>query len=389
MKNELVEVETTYENMYSHFGGGVIGEMSAVPPGVFVETPTGELTPVNGVIRKEVEDILRIELEDGRTFECSPGHLFQDEKGKEIRAEEATRIMTMTGPRKVVNREVVARENTYDVSVDPPYWYVSPNGIIHHNTFFALGIVKEFLEKYPGSAVMYYDTESAITRDMVAARGIDPDRVIVGEPQTLQDFRTKAITFLDRYGSTPKDRRPPLMVVLDSLGMLSSLKEMEDTTAGKDTRDMTKSQLVRGVFRVLRLKLAKLHVPMIVTGHTYASIGCMIGETLVRMPGGYAVPISEIEVGDEVETLVGPKLVVDTYRYDDSEVFELEMDDGSVITVTARHRFLTQDLVWKTVGELGEGDTIVGLETLPDGIDVAGWDSRLSGGLPEAVIPHS
>lgn len=140
-------------------------------------------------------------------------------------------------------------------------------------TFFALGIVKEFLEKYPGSAVMYYDTESAITRDMVSARGIDPDRVIVGEPQTLQDFRTKAITFLDRYGATPKDKRPPLMVVLDSLGMLSSLKEMEDTTAGKDTRDMTKSQLVRGVFRVLRLKLAKLHVPMIVTGHTYASIG--------------------------------------------------------------------------------------------------------------------
>lgn len=253
-------------------------------------------------------------------------------------------------------------------------------------TFFALGIAKQFLDKFPTGAVLYYDTESAITKKMMENRGIDPRRVIVSEPATIQDFRTKSLKFLEKYGATPADKRPPLLIVLDSLGMLSSVKEIEDTDAGKDTRDMTKAPLIKGLFRVLRLKLAKLHVPMVVIGHTYAAIGCMIGETMVKMEGGYAVPISQIREGDVVETLVGPKPVIDTYRYEDSEVFEIETEDGSVLTVTDRHKFLTQEMVWKTVAELKEGDTIVSLSSSPDGVDVASLQSGLSGGVSQAVV---
>lgn len=254
-------------------------------------------------------------------------------------------------------------------------------------TYVALGIVSNFLKQFPEGGVIYYDTESAITEKMMRDRGIDSSRVIIGEPSTLQDFRTKALKFLETYAGR-KDR-PPVLMVLDSLGMLSSSKEMQDTAEGKDTKDMTKAQLIRGIFRVLRLKMAKLHVPMIVTGHTYAAVGCMIGETLVKMSGGYACPISEIRTGDVVETLVGPKPVIDTYRYEDTEVHELELDDGSVVTVTERHRFLTQDMVWKTVAELREGDSIVGLETLPDGVDPALRYSGLTSGLSDRVVENA
>lgn len=140
-------------------------------------------------------------------------------------------------------------------------------------SFFALGIVKSFLDQNPSGAVLYYDTESAVVKKMAESRGIDTSRVIIGEPQTLQDFRTKCLSFLEKYASRDPSTRPPLLIVLDSLGMLSSIKEIADTAEGKDTRDMTKAQLIRGIFRVLRLKLAKLHVPMIVTAHTYASVG--------------------------------------------------------------------------------------------------------------------
>jgi RecA/RadA recombinase len=153
-------------------------------------------------------------------------------------------------------------------------------------TFLALGIVKQFLDRNPEAGVIYFDTESAVTKDMMAKRGIDIKRVIVSEPATLQDFRTKAIKFLDKYAETPKKKRPPLLVVLDSLGMLSSAKEIEDTTAGKDTRDMTKAQLIRGLFRVLRLKMAKLHVPMIITAHTYAVVGAYVPMQEVSGGGG-------------------------------------------------------------------------------------------------------
>ncbi len=153
-------------------------------------------------------------------------------------------------------------------------------------TFLALGIVKQFLDRNPNAGVVYYDTEAAVTKKMMADRGIDVSRVILSEPATLQDFRTKAITFLDKYAATPKKNRPPVLLVLDSIGMLSSAKELEDTTAGKDTRDMTKSMLIRGIFRVLRLKMAKLHVPMILTAHTYAVIGAYVPTQQIGGGGG-------------------------------------------------------------------------------------------------------
>ena len=66
------------------------------------------------------------------------------------------------------------------------------------------------------------------------------------------------------------------MFVLDSLGMLSTSKEVEDSEAGKDTRDMTRAQVVKSIFRVLTLKLGKANVPMLVTNHTYDVVGAYI-----------------------------------------------------------------------------------------------------------------
>jgi hypothetical protein len=58
--------------------------------------------------------------------------------------------------------------------------------------------------------------------------------------------------------------------------MLSSMKELEDTEAGANKRDMTKAQLLRGTFRVLSLKLAKANVPLLVTNHVYDVVGAYI-----------------------------------------------------------------------------------------------------------------
>ena len=101
---------------------------------------------------------------------------------------------------------------------------------------------------------------------------------------TVQEFRTQAISILDRYLETPEDDRPPMMFCLDSLGMLSTTKEIEDTADGKETRDMTRAQVVKGAFRVLTLKLGRAKVPMIVTNHTYDVIGSMFPQK--EMGGG-------------------------------------------------------------------------------------------------------
>ena len=151
-------------------------------------------------------------------------------------------------------------------------------------TFFALGVVKSFLEANKDAGVIYFESENAISRDMVESRGVDSTRLVVMPVATVQEFRSQSIKILDKYISQPEASRKPLMFVLDSLGMLSTTKEMEDTAAGKETRDMTRSQIVKSTFRVLTLKLGQANVPMIMTNHTYDVIGSMFPQK--EMGGG-------------------------------------------------------------------------------------------------------
>jgi|TARA_B100001105_G_C22375956_1_gene437228 RecA/RadA recombinase len=151
-------------------------------------------------------------------------------------------------------------------------------------TFFALGVVKQFLDDHPKAAVIYFESESALTQDLIEDRGIDSNRVIIVPVITVQEFRNQSLNIIDKYMETPEKERPPLLIVLDSLGMLSTTKEIEDTAAGKETRDMTRAQIVKGTFRVLTLKLGRAQIPMIVTNHTYDVIGSMFPQK--EMGGG-------------------------------------------------------------------------------------------------------
>ena len=151
-------------------------------------------------------------------------------------------------------------------------------------TFFALGICKHFLDKDKDAGVIYFESENAVSKDMLEKRGIDSSRVVIMPVATVQEFRLQAIKIIDKYLEQEKDKRKPIMFVLDSLGMLSTTKEMEDTAEGKETRDMTRSQIVKSAFRVLTLKLGQANVPMIMTNHTYDVIGSMFPQK--EMGGG-------------------------------------------------------------------------------------------------------
>ena len=142
-------------------------------------------------------------------------------------------------------------------------------------TFFLMGIVKNFLESNPDAGVVYFESESALTKQMVIDRGIDPKRMVVFPVTTVQQFRTEALKVLDSYLEQDESDRQPLFMCLDSLGMLSTTKEVEDTAEGKETRDMTRAQVLKAAFRVLTLKLGRAKIPMVVTNHTYDVVGSM------------------------------------------------------------------------------------------------------------------
>ena len=149
-------------------------------------------------------------------------------------------------------------------------------------TFFALGVCQTFLESHKDANVVFFESESAITKDMIEQRDIDSSRMAILPVTTVQEFRYQALQVLDYYER--EGGGSPLLLCLDSLGMLSTTKEVEDTEAGKETRDMTRSQIVKATFRVLTLKMGKLKVPMIMTNHTYDVIGSMFPQK--EMGGG-------------------------------------------------------------------------------------------------------
>ena len=143
-------------------------------------------------------------------------------------------------------------------------------------TYFSLAVVKNFLDNNPDGYCLYFDTEAAVNKGLLESRGIDLTRLVVVNVVTIEEFRSKALRAVDIYLKTSEEERKPCMFVLDSLGMLSTEKEIRDALDDKQVRDMTKSQLVKGAFRMLTLKLGQANIPLIVTNHTYDVIGSYV-----------------------------------------------------------------------------------------------------------------
>lgn len=157
-------------------------------------------------------------------------------------------------------------------------------------TFYAINIVRQFLKDNPKGFVFYFESEAALSKQMLSDRDVDTKRVAIVPVSTVQEFRTQAVKILDRYLEESEEKRLPMMFVLDSLGNLSTEKEMSDIADGKDTRDMTRAQLVRGAFRVLTLKLGKAKVPLIITNHVYEVVGSYV--PMKKMGGGSGLEYS-------------------------------------------------------------------------------------------------
>ena len=143
-------------------------------------------------------------------------------------------------------------------------------------TYFSLAVVKNFLDTNPDGYCLYFDTEAAVNKGLLESRGVDTTRLVVVNVVTIEEFRGKALKAVDIYLKKDLTERKPCMFVLDSLGMLSTEKEIRDALDDKQVRDMTKSQLVKGAFRMLTLKLGQANVPLIVTNHTYDVIGAYV-----------------------------------------------------------------------------------------------------------------
>lgn len=140
-------------------------------------------------------------------------------------------------------------------------------------TFFALGIIKNFLDTNEKAVTIVFESEGSVTKEILQSRGVDTKRVLIVPVETIQQFKTQALRVVENHLTTPEKDRRPLMMCLDSLGMLSTTKEMADSGSGKEVKDMTRTAEIRAAFRVLTLKLSKAKIPLLVTNHVYQTMG--------------------------------------------------------------------------------------------------------------------
>lgn len=168
-------------------------------------------------------------------------------------------------------------------------------------TFIALSVVRNFLDKNPKGICLYFDTEHAITKKMLVERNLDVNRIAIIRLVTIEEFRQKALKAVDIYTKTPENERTPCIMVLDSLGNLSTNKEISDTLAEKDTRDMTKAALVKGAFRMLTLKLGQANIPLIVNNHVYDTMALYGGKAMAGGSGALYSSSTILEISKSKE----------------------------------------------------------------------------------------
>ena len=152
-------------------------------------------------------------------------------------------------------------------------------------TFLCMNIVRE--AQKADYDVIYCDTEGAIDRSMAKKFGIDTKRVRYQPIKGINDFKIFVTNLVDKVKTARKEGATPrIMIILDSLGMLTTDKETADALKGKAVMDMgLRSKEMRALFRAITLDLTGVKIPLICTNHTTtAGIGSFM--TTKEVSGG-------------------------------------------------------------------------------------------------------
>lgn len=137
----------------------------------------------------------------------------------------------------------------------------------HFKTLFCLIAAKSYLDKYPDAVLLFYDSEFGSPKSYFESVGIDPDRVITSPITDIEQLKNDMVNQIKGLDKTDK-----VFMLIDSLGNLASVKELEDTEAGKVTVDMTRAKSLKSFFRMVTPHLTLKDIPLFIVSHTYDTI---------------------------------------------------------------------------------------------------------------------
>lgn len=144
-------------------------------------------------------------------------------------------------------------------------------------SYLAVSICREAQKM--GYTPVYLDSEGGMDKDFVSRLGCNPNDFLIKEVNTLKETTTFIANMCESLMAQVKDgaEPPKIILVLDSLGNLTSDKEKADALSGNSAADFTKAKDTKAMFRVITQPLSKLQIPMVCINHVYASIGSFVG----------------------------------------------------------------------------------------------------------------
>ena len=220
-------------------------------------------------------------------------------------------------------------------------------------TLAVLLMLKSYLDKYPDGICLFYDCEFGVTQEYLTTNGIDASRVIHIPILDIEEWKFDIVSRLKEI-----NRGDKVFIMVDSLGAMASKKEVIDAEDAKSVGDMSRAKSLRGVLRIITPHITMKNIPMVAISNVYQTQemysktvvggGCMVEGTKVTMSDGTLREIQDVNKGDLVETLLGPKEVTDIWNPDTlfegfPECYEVTMSDGTKVIVSENHQFLTDD----------------------------------------------
>ena len=265
---------------------------------------------------------------------------------------------------------------------EPGIWVSSGNYVLNHilsgrfsrgypggritQLFGESGSGKSFLvasaiakAQQDGYMIIIIDSEQAMSQDYLSKIGVDtdPNMLMTVQAYTVEETQDIIVDVLNDIKAEQKElgstKELKLMLIVDSLGLLSSGKAAKDAESGNQSADMgTKAKALVRMFNAITQKIGITETVCIMTNHGATEVGvmfptlkptggrCLVAGTLVQTEDGMKA-IEDIKVGDMVKTHMDRfKPVVKLFEFDDLDVLEIELDNGQVIKMTPDHKML-------------------------------------------------
>lgn len=215
----------------------------------------------------------------------------------------------------------------------------------HFKSLFCLILAKAYMDKYPESVLVFYDCEFGTPEAYFDSLQLDKSRILHTPIMNMEEFKFDIINHLENISRGDK-----IIFVVDSLGNMSSKKEIDDAKEGKSVADMSRAKQMKSLFRMITPYLVKYDIPMVAVNHIYM---CGTKDMMVTTQNG-PTSLKDIEVGCKVLTTNGFESVLNKFKYDEAFVTDIEMEDGSILSFTSGHKFKV-DGEWVLVEDLKEG----------------------------------